>query len=75
MGPLITDMVQDDPTKRPTMEEVLTRFSEIRGKLGTWKLRSRIARKDELLAGHCLEVRPALVLHDWLCPRSQSSYP
>jgi len=42
----ITDMVQDDPTKRPSMEEVVTRFSEIRGKLSTWKLRSRISRRD-----------------------------
>ncbi|KAI9461048.1 kinase-like domain-containing protein, partial [Russula earlei] len=48
MKPLVADMVQDDPTKRPTMEEVVTRFSEIKGKLSTWKLRSRIARKNEL---------------------------
>jgi serine/threonine protein kinase len=34
MEPLVTDMVQNDPTKRPTMDEVVTRFSEIRGKLG-----------------------------------------
>ena len=48
MEPLVTDMVQTDPTKRPKMDEVVTRFSEIRGKLTTWKLRSRIARKNEL---------------------------
>ena len=48
MEPLVTDMVQNDPMKRPTMDEVVTRFSEIRGKLSTWKLRSRIARKYEL---------------------------
>ncbi len=48
MEPLVTDMVQDDPTKRPTMDEVVARFSEIRGKLSSWKLRSRIARKNEL---------------------------
>ena len=48
MEPLATDMVQNDPTKRPTMDEVVTRFSEIRGKLGSWKLRSRMARKYEL---------------------------
>ena len=30
------------------MDEVVTRFSEIRGKLSAWKLRSRIARKHEL---------------------------
>jgi hypothetical protein len=48
MEPLVADMVQNDPTKRPTMNEVVTRFSEIRRKLSTWKLRSRIARKYEL---------------------------
>ena len=48
MEPLVTDMVQTDPTKRPTMDEVVTRFPEIRGKLSSWKLRSRIARKKEL---------------------------
>lgn len=48
MEPLVTDMVQDDPTKRPTMDEVVTRFREIKNKLSTWKLRSRIARKNEL---------------------------
>ena len=41
-------MVQEDPTKRPTMDEVVTRFAEIRSKLSTWKLRSRMARNDEI---------------------------
>ena len=46
--PLIVDMVQEDPAKRPTMDEVVTRFAEIRSKLSTWKLRSRMARKNEI---------------------------
>jgi hypothetical protein len=41
-------MVQEDPTKRPTMVEVVARFAEIRSKLSTWKLRSRMARKNEI---------------------------
>ena len=45
---LAADMVQTDPTMRPRMDEVVTRFSEIKGKLSKWKLRSRIARKNEL---------------------------
>lgn len=48
MEPLMADMVQNDPTKRPTMDEVVTRVSEIKGGLSSWKLRSRIARKNEL---------------------------
>jgi len=46
--PLIVDMVQEDPGKRPNMDEVVSRFSEIRSKLSTWKLRSRIARRHEV---------------------------
>jgi hypothetical protein len=41
-------MVQEDPTKRPTMDEVVSRFSEIKSTLGTWKLRSRFTRKNEM---------------------------
>jgi hypothetical protein len=46
--PLITDMVQEDPTKRPKMDEVVTRFAEIKKRLSTWKLRSRMARNNEV---------------------------
>ena len=48
MEPLVAEMVQTDLTKRPTTDEMITRFSEIRGKLSAWKLRSQIARKNEL---------------------------
>ena len=48
MKSLVTYMVQIDPTKRPTMDEVVTQFSEIRLKLSSWKLRSRMARKYEI---------------------------
>lgn len=48
MDALVADMVQEDPTKRPKMDEVVTRFSEIKSKLSTWKLRSRISRRNEL---------------------------
>jgi uncharacterized phage-associated protein len=48
MEPLVADMVQNDPTKRPKMDEVVTRFLETKGKLSAWKLRSRIARQDEI---------------------------
>jgi hypothetical protein len=48
MQPLVADMVHDDPEKRPKMDEVVTRFLEVKGKLSTWKLRSRIIRRDEI---------------------------
>ncbi|KAI0244942.1 kinase-like domain-containing protein, partial [Lactifluus subvellereus] len=47
MAPLVADMVQEDPTKRPDVSEVITRFTEIRKNLSTWKLRSRMARINE----------------------------
>ncbi|KAJ7267689.1 kinase-like domain-containing protein [Mycena haematopus] len=47
MRPLVNDMVQDDPTKRPTIDEVVARFAEIQKGLSSWKLRSRVLGKQE----------------------------
>ena len=47
MQPLVADMVQIDPSKRPTMDEVVERFETIRGGLGKWKLRSRVVDLDQ----------------------------
>jgi len=44
---LVADMVQDDPQKRPSMDEVVSRFDQIRNGLSSWKLRSRIVNRDE----------------------------
>ncbi|KAJ7091962.1 kinase-like domain-containing protein [Mycena belliarum] len=38
---LVADMVQEDPTKRPTIDDVVRRFSDIKAGLSKWKLRSR----------------------------------
>ena len=46
LKPLVDDMVQDDPRKRPTMDVVVERFETIR-QLSTWKLRSRVIDKEE----------------------------
>jgi len=50
MEPLIADMTQEDPKKRPTAQEVVSRFAEIRRGLRIWKLRSRVVRRDEIWA-------------------------
>ncbi|KAJ7680966.1 hypothetical protein DFH06DRAFT_1315695 [Mycena polygramma] len=42
MRPLVNDMIQADPTKRPQIDEVVTRFAEIQKGFSTWKLRSRV---------------------------------
>ncbi|KAJ3782090.1 kinase-like domain-containing protein [Lentinula aff. detonsa] len=49
LRPLVKDMVVDDPSKRPTMDEVMPRFSAIIDKVPWWKLRARAAKKDEFL--------------------------
>ncbi|KAJ6496883.1 hypothetical protein DFH09DRAFT_1103512 [Mycena vulgaris] len=40
-------MVQDDPAKRLTIDEVVARFDEIRAGLSSWKLRSRVVKKSD----------------------------
>ena len=47
IAPLVRDMVQDDPAKRPTMEEVSERFGKLYQGLGSWKLRARLIMVDE----------------------------
>lgn len=47
MQSLIDDMIQVDPSKRPTMDEVVERFEGIRMGLTMSKLRSRIVNKQE----------------------------
>lgn len=47
MVDLVTDMIQDDPTKRPTIHEVVSRFETIQRLLSTRTLRSRIIYNEE----------------------------
>ena len=49
MQPLVADMIQTDPSKRPTMDGVVERFETICGGLSKWKLRSRVNDSDESL--------------------------
>ena len=53
MQPLVADMVQDDPAKRPSIDEVVTRFNAMRKKMGTIKLRSRVARREDGFSLFC----------------------
>lgn len=50
MLPLVSDMVQDDPTKRPTIDEVVARFNRLCRSLSWWTLRARPAPNDEKLS-------------------------
>jgi hypothetical protein len=42
MQPLISDMVQDGSEKRPTIDQVVKRFAEMRKNLGALKFRARV---------------------------------
>ncbi|KAF8264140.1 hypothetical protein EI94DRAFT_1872817 [Lactarius quietus] len=48
MQPLIADMVQEDLTRWPNMDEVVSCFAEMKKKLGSWKLGSQMACSIEL---------------------------
>ncbi|KAH8107733.1 kinase-like domain-containing protein [Cristinia sonorae] len=45
--PLISDMVQDDPSKRPTMDDVVARFDKLYNALPTSTLRYRFSLDGE----------------------------
>lgn len=47
MKPLVADMIQADPVKRPKMDQVVARFDDIRCGLSRRKLRSRVVDVDE----------------------------
>ncbi|KAF9066605.1 hypothetical protein BDP27DRAFT_1297156 [Rhodocollybia butyracea] len=44
---LISDMTHDDPLKRPSMDAVISRFTELCKGLHWWQLRSRVPPKNE----------------------------
>ncbi|KAJ6451664.1 hypothetical protein C8R47DRAFT_998405 [Mycena vitilis] len=47
MEPLVMEMVNPDPSKRPTMDEVVERFEDIVRGLSSWKLRSEVSKKTQ----------------------------
>ncbi|KAF9072414.1 hypothetical protein BDP27DRAFT_411901 [Rhodocollybia butyracea] len=54
LNDLISDMTHDDPSKRPTMDEVVSRFEKIRNGLSWWKLRCRVSDRRISLFWHLL---------------------
>lgn len=71
---LVTEMVDDDPTKRPKIDEVVSRFNELVQALSWRTLRSRVVNNDETTSqrvlrsightfktmGYILTMRPAI---------------
>ncbi|KAJ7590190.1 hypothetical protein C8J56DRAFT_937074 [Mycena floridula] len=52
--PFVQDLVQPDPSKRPNIDEVVQRFSELRNSLGQWRLRAPVVSKDPFYAPRSL---------------------
>jgi len=48
MSGLVGDMVQDDPERRPTADELVVRLDEITQSLSSWKLRARVVKVDDI---------------------------
>ncbi|KAI0044688.1 hypothetical protein FA95DRAFT_1496667 [Auriscalpium vulgare] len=52
LEPLVADMCHEDPSMRPPIGVVASRFAEVSGALTSWKLRSRlVGRKDSFILG------------------------
>ena len=47
MAPLVADMIQEDPSKRPMIDEVIKRFEDACVAISPWHLRSRFKRSNE----------------------------
>ena len=57
LRPLINDMVLNEPSERPKMDEVNKRFQDIVKGLSSWKLRSRTSCRSSTMieeVGHFL---------------------
>ncbi|KAL1713751.1 hypothetical protein EV715DRAFT_295796 [Schizophyllum commune] len=44
LWPLVNEMTEKDPQKRPTMDQVMSRYKDVVSSLSSWKLRSRVAK-------------------------------
>ena len=47
LAPLVRDMIQTDPSRRPTINEVVRQFDELLKHVRFWTLRSRPVPVDE----------------------------
>jgi serine/threonine protein kinase len=64
LKPLVAEMTHADPSKRPKVNEVVTKFDEIVSGLSRWKLRSPAVQKDEFLVMSVLR-SPARWKRSW----------
>ena len=75
MRPLVADMIQSDPSKRPTMDEVVARFDNTRRSLGRWKLRSRVVDHEEDVIGKLIHTTSHWRRRIWFVVRGVPAIP
>ncbi|PIL35987.1 hypothetical protein GSI_01647 [Ganoderma sinense ZZ0214-1] len=51
LRPIITEMVQQDPAQRPSVDKAFEQFEQLRASVSPWTLRSRMVYEDELPLG------------------------
>ncbi|PIL35991.1 hypothetical protein GSI_01651 [Ganoderma sinense ZZ0214-1] len=51
LRPIITEMVQQDPAERPSIDKAFEQFEQLRASVSPWTLRSRMVYEDELPLG------------------------
>ncbi|KAH8091415.1 kinase-like domain-containing protein [Cristinia sonorae] len=61
LSPLVDDMVQADPTKRPTIDQVVERFDALLLSVSSWRMRDRILYSRPTKLGHLLHGLPHVV--------------
>jgi len=47
LNSLVSDMMRSDPTQRPNMDEIFSRFQVVRQGFSNWKLRSRVVHDEK----------------------------
>ena len=73
LRPLVDDMVDLDPSKRPSMEEACIRLEKLTASLSQWKLRSRVVyRSENPIARLYRDCRHVFRTLRWIVTRTQA---
>ncbi|KAI9067305.1 kinase-like protein [Trametes sanguinea] len=74
LRPLVDDMMQEDPAKRPTIAEAVERFNRLSDSLSMWKLRSRVIhKKDSSVAGFFRSLRHVYRTAEYILTRKPAT--
>jgi len=70
MDALVGDMVRDDPSERPTIDQVVDRFEGVRKTIKGWKCRSRlVSRKEDVVTRMFKDMRHVFRMTSYVARR------